>query len=83
MTKNNKDRVQHLAFIPARKGSLVLNLKIGFFRNTQISKNNKMFDRTIVSTNDDKIKKIAQNFDFEIHNRNNDLSGHKYLLKIP
>ena len=35
MTKNNKDRVQHLAFIPARKGSLGFKFKNRVFLETQ------------------------------------------------
>ena len=83
MTKNNKDRVQHLAFIPARRGSLGFKFKNRvFFRNTaDFLKNNKIFDRTIVSTNDNKIKKIARNYNFEVHNRKNDLSGPKVSIK--
>ena len=83
MTKNNKDRVQHLAFIPARRGSLGFKFKNRvFFRNTaDFLKNNKIFDRTIISTNDNKIKKIARNYNFEVHNRKNDLSGPKVSIK--
>ena len=83
MTKNNKDKIQHLAFIPARKGSLGFKFKNRLlFKHTAVFlKNNKIFDRIIVSTNDNKIKKFAQNFDFEVHNRKNNFSGPKVSIK--
>lgn len=83
MTKNNKDKIQHLAFIPARKGSIGFKFKNRLlFKNTAVFlKNNKIFDRIIISTNDNKIKKFAGNFDFEVHNRKNNFSGSKVSIK--
>ena len=50
---------EHIAFIPARKGSLGFkNKNLIFFRNTgNFLKKYNLFDRVIVSTNDERIKK--------------------------
>ena len=78
-----KLKTEHIAFIPARKGSLGFkNKNLIFFRNTgNLIKKCNLFDRVIVSTNDERIKKISKSYNFEIHNRSNYYSGHKTSIK--
>ncbi|MAJ45230.1 MAG: hypothetical protein CMF96_10875 [Candidatus Marinimicrobia bacterium] len=76
-------RNNHIAFIPARKGSKGFpgkNSKLFVFTANFIKKS-KLFDRVIVSTNDEAVKRKATISNFEIHNRKNKYSTSTSSIK--
>ena len=83
MKKNNKEIVENIDFIPARKGSVGFKNKnqILFKYTSKFLKNNDLFQKIFVSTNDNKIKKFAKKNNFEVHNRRNFFSGNKTSIK--
>lgn len=83
MKKNNKKIVENIAFVPARKGSVGFKNKnqILFKYTSNFLKNNNLFKKIFVSTNDNKIKKLAKSYNFEVHNRSNFFSGNKISIK--
>ena len=74
---------KHYAFIPARKGSKGFKDKnLIFFKNTaNFLKRNKLFDEVYVSSNDNKIKKLSDFYNFKFHKRKNIFSGDKISIK--
>src|SRR3989338_4120078 len=73
----------HIAFLPARKGSAGFPGKnrLFFDRKAQFVVTSGLFDRVIVSTNDEVIKANAKENNFSIHNRNEFLSGSDIAIK--
>ena len=78
MNKNQK----YLAVIPARGGSTRLprkNLRMILDKplivwTIESAKKSKLLDRIIISTDDEEIKKIALEYDIEIHHRTPELA---------
>lgn len=75
--------IKHYAFIPARKGSVGLKDKnLILFKNTaDFLKKNSLFDEVYVSSNDLRIKKISDFYDFKFHKRKNIFSGNRVSIK--
>jgi len=73
----NKLKQRHIAFIPARKGSVGFPEKnrLFFDRTVQFIQSSGLFDQVIVSTNDEVIKEKADAANLSIHHRNAYLSG--------
>jgi len=84
MNKNQK----YLAVIPARGGSTRLprkNLRMMLDKpliawTIESAKKSKLLDRIIVSTDDEEIKKIALEYDVEIHHRTPELASELSLV---
>lgn len=73
----------HIAFVPARSGSKGFPGKNSkFFEQTaQFISKSSLFDRIIVSTNDDKVIHKAKKCSFEIHKRKKRYAGPNVSIK--
>ena len=80
---NDKLSQQHIAFIPARKGSVGFPDKnrLFFDRTIQFIQSTGLFDEIIVSTNDEIIKEKTNKLNLSIHHRNEWLSGPAISIK--
>ena len=79
---------KYLAVIPARGGSTRLpnkNIKIFCGKplvawSIEAAKTSKLLDRIIISTDNEKIKKIAQQYNVEVHHRSEKLADEFSLI---
>tara|TARA_B100001245_G_C22879431_1_gene422849 strand:- start:1174 stop:1860 length:687 start_codon:yes stop_codon:yes gene_type:complete len=78
-----KKKSQHIAIIPARKGSKGLPFKNRMFfdYSADFIDSQMIWDRVIVSSNDEIIKKKVKDKGYEFHSRSEELSGDTISVK--